>query len=488
MKFRARILATAASFLVLLPVCGLAPKAGEADIIVTAAPVYKPLAALSGAERFPKGAQLLLIHEGKTEPLVTGFAATADANVSFDGKTVLFAGKDTTTAPWQIWELTLADRSVRRVTTTADDAIHPLYLPSGSPARRMVFALRTVQGFQLQSAQVTELPASVAKMDPGPAVGQLSYLPGSALPVDVLADGRILFEAGFPLASKADGRPAPELFLVYSDGSGVESYRCDHGLARWGGKQLASGDVVFTHGTTLARFTSPLAHEAPIAAPHAEYAGGIAETARGEWLVSARTAPGTHYALKLWKPGTGALGSLMAESGKDIVQPVLVAPRTRPNRHPSGLHNWSYANLLALDARQSRAGDLKTVPASVRLETQDAQGHAVVTGTATVDPDGSFFVKVPGDKPIRFSLLDQKGAVVRQEHGWFWIRSGEQRICVGCHTGPERASENRVPAVLLRTTTPVDLSGVNPADAAEQKVLGSPRTGLSPRGSSRGGN
>jgi hypothetical protein len=51
---------------------------------------------------------------------------------------------------------------------------------------------------------------------------------------------------------------------------------------------LASGDVVFTHGTSLARFTSPLAHEAPIAAPRAEYAGAIAETASGDWLVSAR--------------------------------------------------------------------------------------------------------------------------------------------------------------------------------------------------------
>ena len=104
---------------------------------------------------------------------------------------------------------------------------------------------------------------------------------------------------------------------------------------------------------------------------------------------------------------------------------------------------------------------LKTVPASVRLETLDAQGRVVVTGTAPVEADGSFFVQTPADKPIRFALLDQKGAVLRQEQGWFWIRGGEQRICVGCHTGPERASENRVPAVLLRTTTPADLTGAN---------------------------
>jgi hypothetical protein len=37
----------------------------------------------------------------------SGFAATADANVSFDGKSVLFAGKQAAGDPWQIWELTL---------------------------------------------------------------------------------------------------------------------------------------------------------------------------------------------------------------------------------------------------------------------------------------------------------------------------------------------------------------------------------------------
>jgi hypothetical protein len=151
---------------------------------------------------------------------------------------------------------------------------------------------------------------------------------------------------------------------------------------------------------------------------------------------------------------------VLAVSGEDLVEPVVVAPRTRPKRHPSGLHDWSYANMMALDARLSREGDLKVAPARVRLETLNAQGHAVAMGTAPVEADGSFYVKTPADQPIRFVLLDGKGAVVRREHGWFWIRRGEQRYCVGCHTGPERSSENRVPAVLLRTTTPVNLTGV----------------------------
>ena len=459
MRFFARALAIAASITLLIPVCGFVPDAAQnssatlsADIIVTAAPVYEPLAALRGGERFPKGAQLLLVHAGKAEPLVQGFAASADANVSFDATKILFAGKQAASDPWQIWELTLADHSLRKLIAGASDAIRPFYLPNG----QLVYARRTPNGFRLEAAGKTALSA-LAPIDPdaGSAVLPLSYLPGSAIPADVLLDGRILFEAGFPLGSGS----TPELFLVYSDGSGVESYRCDHGRARWGGKQLASGDVVFTHGASLARFTSPLATETPVAAPRAEYAGAPVETASGDWLLSARSTAAAHYALKLWKPGSAALQSVYASSGTDWVEPVLVAPRTRPKHHPSGLHDWSYANMLALDARQSRAGDLKVTPASVRLETLDARGHAAVTGTAPVEADGSFFVKTPSDKPIRFALLDQKGAILRQEHGWFWIRSGEQSICVGCHTGPERSSENRVPAVLLRTTTPFDLSG-----------------------------
>jgi hypothetical protein len=461
-----RMLAMAALVVCLIPVCGFGPETAQSaivaldtDVIVTAAPVYAPLAALRGGERFPKGAQLLLVHEGKAEPLVDGFAATADANIGFDGKTVLFAGKKAAGDPWQIWELTLADRSVRKLIAGDGDAIRPFYLPAG----RLVYARRTAHGFQLEAAgKDAGSPLAPIDAPAGAMILRLSYAPGSAIPTDVLQDGRVLFESGFPLGAGS----TPELFLVYSDGSGVESYRCDHGRARWGGKQLASGDVVFTHGSSLARFTSPLAVEAPIVAPHAEYAGAIAETASGAWLVSARAAAGTHFALKLWEPGDGTkagaptLQTVLAVSGQDLVEPVVVAPRNRPKRHPSALHDWSYANMMALDARLSREGDLKIAPAEVRLETLNAQGRTVAMGTAPVEADGSFYVKTPADQPIRFALLDRKGAVVRQEHGWFWIRRGEQRYCVGCHTGPERSSENRVPAVLLRTTTPVNLTGV----------------------------
>jgi hypothetical protein len=461
--------------MLLAPICAFNSNSSQgvsADFIVTAAPAYQPLAELRGQERFPRGAQLLLVHEGKAAPLVKDFAASADANVSFDGNQVLFAGKQAANDSWQIWEITLADRALRKVIATDGDAERPLYLPGG----RMVWAQRTAHGFQLQSAEDGH-PMNYTPLNPtaGPGITPLTYSEISAFPADVLGDGRILFESGFPLGSGSTA----ELYLVYADGSGVESYRCDHGRARWGGRQLASGDVVFTHGNSLARFTSPLAHEEQIAAPHAEYAGGIAETGTGALLISARTSPRTRFAIKLFEPGAPALHAVLSDERENLVDPVLVAPRSIPKRHPSGLHPWDYANLLALDSRLSREGDLKAVPVSVRVETQDAHGYSIVAGTAPVEQDGSFFVKVPGDKPLRFALLDAKGVVMRQEHGWFWSRGGEQRICVGCHTGPERAAENRVPTVLLRTTNPVDLTGSSRPKATLTAGANAPATGSS---------
>lgn len=438
------------------------PPVPEPDLVVTAAPVYAPLAALEGKERFPQGAQLLLVHHGQATPLLSGFFATADAQISFQGDAVLFAARPTAADPWQIWEMPLATGVPRKLFAGSTDAIRPFYLPSG----QFVFALHTMTGFQLEVAgKGTAAPLERIADDASASLLQLSHLPGNLIPEDVLRDGRILFTSVYPLGMGTK----PEMYLVYSDGSGVESYRCDHGVARWGGRQLQDGDVLFTHGSSLARFTSPRAEEVPVSAPQGNYAGGIVEAASGAWLLSTRTAGSPHYVLRSWKPGApaSALHTVLALADRDVVQPEIVAARIRPNHHPSGLHPWDYANQLALDVRISRDGDLQQTPAQVRLETLDAEGHPVAIGTAPIESDGSFFVQTPADRAIRYVLLDAKGGIVRAQKGWFWSRSGEQRICVGCHAGPERSWENRVPDVLLKTTIPVNLTGRTTAAAPQ---------------------
>jgi hypothetical protein len=410
------------------------------------AAVYEPLAWLHGADRFPSGAQIIVSSDGARRPLVQDFAASADPSVSFDGQKALFAGKAHASDPWQIWELNLAGGAPHAITSFHEDCVRPFYLPD----ERVVYARKIAGRFVIETKELSSNKTLV-----------LSYISSNSLPTDVLRDGRILFESAYPLGS--DG--TPEIYTVYSDGSGVESYRCDHGKARHSAKQGNSGDTVFTTQHGLARFTSARAQQISIAAPAGEYAGDVAETAAGEWLVSWRADSKTLFRLMRWTPGSTGLKPLVVEQAANLLQPVLLAAHAVPNRHPSGLHDWPNANLLCLNAYTSKypfaAGSIH----SVRLYTRDDSGQPKLLGTSPVERDGSFFVQVSSEQPLQFELVDASGKTLKREAGYLWMRRGEQRVCAGCHAGPETSPENAVPQILLKSTTPADLTGTSAQSA-----------------------
>lgn len=413
-------------------------------LLYTVAREYNPMAWIRGAERFPGGVTIFIKDGNSHRPLVSGFFATADANVSFDGKNVLFAGKRRSRDRWQIWEVFISSGKLRQITQCDDDCVRPLYVPPD----RFVYAHKIAGKFVLE---IASLGVSNEK------ALQLTYGPGNFLPVDVLQDGRVLFEAAHPL----DENTLAELYTVYTDGGGFEAYRCDHGHSRYSGKQLPSGDIVFAREGKLFRFASALAQEIAIPAPAGTYAGDVIETSDGAWLVSWHGTAQKNFELRKWKPGAAALQPEIIESGANVIQPALLMRRPVPNRHPSGLHEWSYANVLCLNAYTSKYRFVDGSIASVRLYTRDALGTARLLGMAQVEKDGSFYLRVPGDQPLKIELLDRSGNTLKKEAGWFWLRAGEQRICVGCHAGPETAPENAVPAVLLRSTIAADMTAGN---------------------------
>jgi hypothetical protein len=196
-----------------------------------------------------------------------------------------------------------------------------------------------------------------------------------------------------------------------------------------------------------------------IPAPAGEYAGDVVEMPSGEWLLAWRADSQKPFQLKRWKPGSNTLETIVGGVEGDLIQPALLAPRPVPNRHPSGLHDWGYANLLCLNAYTSKYSFAEGSVASVRLHTQDRLGNEKLLGTAMVESDGSFYLRTPADQPLRIELLDRSGKTLKKESSWFWLRRGEQRVCVGCHAGPETAPENAVPAVLSRSTIPTDMTG-----------------------------
>jgi hypothetical protein len=431
----------------------------EPALLYTVTPHYVADAWLHGADRFPQAARLVIGAGPNAKPLAPSFYSAADANISFDAKRLLFAGKAKAEDKWQIWEVAVAGGDPAQITACDDDCVRPFYLPDD----RFVYAHRINGKFALE----------VSTRDRSTQV--LSSIPGNALPSDVLRDGRILFQAGdvlrdgrilFQAGDPLGSEDAAEIFTVYADGSGIESYRCDHGHHRGAAKQLASGDIVFADDHGLARFTSSLAHQVDVGAAPGEYAGDVVEDRSGDWLVSVRKNSNSVFELQRRK-ASGEQNTVIAVRGSDVVEPRLLSPRPIPNRHPPALHDWDGANLLCLNAYTSKLKIEPTSVASMRLYTRSANGEAVLVGSSPVEKDGSFFVHVPSDRPLQIELLDHSENTVQREHGWFWTKRGEQRECVGCHAGPERAPENAVPAVLLRSTDPVDMT---PRTAQQQGV------------------
>lgn len=105
--------------------------------LFTSAPTYDALAWVQGGERFSSGATLFVKDARGSHKLLPNFAASTDPSVSFDGKRVLLAGKQSPHEHWQIWEVDVTSSpnstpvlgSPRRVTDCADDCIRPFYLP-----------------------------------------------------------------------------------------------------------------------------------------------------------------------------------------------------------------------------------------------------------------------------------------------------------------------------------------------------------------------
>ena len=416
--------------------------------LYTEAARYDP----QGGERFPAGARLMLVQGGPARAFVPGFAASADAAVSFDGTRVLFAGKQRPGEPWRIWETGIAGGSPRRVTSGDEDCIRPFYMPGDS----FVYARRTPAGFEIELAPLA-----------GGKPLRLTYGNGNHMPSDVLLDGRVLFDAPHRAGMR-------EVYTVYADGSGVETVRCDHGRDRHSARQVSSGDIVFVSGTRLARFTSARAVELPLTLPKGEYAGAVAEPEPGQLLAPLRGAAGGAFTLRLMRTGDTELEPRMRDNPNQL-DPVMVRAHAVPKRHPSSLGDRDGANLLCLNAYTSREGGIpEGVVKAVRVWGQNDAGATILLGQTAVEQDGSFYVQVPSERPIRFELLDGGSKTVRDMRTWFWARRGEQRVCVGCHAGPERAPDNVAPAVLLRTTDPVKMCGNCHADKSASPTATKP--------------
>ena len=69
-------------------------------------------------------------------------------------------------------------------------------------------------------------------------------------------------------------------------------------------------------------------------------------------------------------------------------------------------------------------------------------------GETEVAEDGSFYLEITADQPVRFQTVNENGEIVRGPSSWLWVRPNERRGCVGCHEDREMAPQNVVPKAI----------------------------------------
>ncbi len=444
-----------------------------------------------------KGSRVVFLSDGGAPKVLTpDFAAASDPAVSFDGKRIVFAGKRTPQEPWNIWEMDIDGGNRRQVTRDLGNCREPEYLatssitpPDFADRVRWVTFVSDAAGVYREGSAEPATSLYVINTEPIQGRGAVAWRTTFNLSSDfsptALRDGRVLFTS-MQLAARSPG--AGERYLLMGtnwDGSGLNLFTGDAegGAIKTMACETPDRYLVFIEsadpsalGGRLARvsFRRPLRSYELLSKGEGYYLSPR-PLADGRLIVSS-TRGKESYGLYYFDAGKGGAGARLYDDPKwEDLDAQVVEPRPEPTGLISSVVeklNWGDLHCISVydsdrpEMTKVRRGDVK----QVRLITGNpvrAGGRspktppAVLTkvlGVVPVEPDGSFFVRLPGDTPFYMELLDGQGKVLEAMTRWIWVRRGTSRGCVGCHENKELAPENRV-SDAVRRGEPHDISG-----------------------------
>jgi hypothetical protein len=428
------------------------------------------------ARRFPLGSRLMRVRlraqgavPSPITPLTPQFFAAADPQASSDGRKLLFAGQTRPNATWQIWEMSVEGGSPRQVTHCIEDCFQPVYLPSDEIAYT-----------SLRGADPARTSQVLVCRNDGTDAHAITFGPGGYEIETILRSGRLLLSADWPLVDVPSLTRQRTLYLIDPDGSGLMLLRQDSTAQtiRSGAVELPDGTIVFTlrNATDISQgrlsWIRPGAlHATPIEHARSGYTSATSLD-DGTLLVSRRT-PGHPFDLYQLSLGSGGRERLLyRDAHASSLQAVAIESHPAALAYHSILHPDSKSGrIICLDAYASKDfanGRLPGQIVSVRALLKTQEGEKIL-GEAPVERDGSFYATLPADVAIRLQLIGTHGEVVKQQRSWMWVRTGEDRGCVGCHESQALAPENHSPMTLRRLDTPTPLMGEVAPNPGTQK-------------------
>jgi hypothetical protein len=428
-------------FMTIISGCGTR-SAYEDSVIFTQLPVN--LAddgqILKGDYRYAPNMKIVIAGMNKTleniEVLTSDFYSARSPEVSYDGTQLVFSGQKNEGDIWQIWIMHLSKKSFVQVTQETTNCTDPTWLPDGRIAYSKATSDHGVQYHALFSIE-----------SDGCCEHRITFHPHDDLNSSVMHDGRILIASRqvYPdagtltyLALRPDGTKA-ELFYM-PEGSKEISRAYENG----------KGKVLFAESGTLSavNFSRPLHSHHHLYNTQAGLIQSVFPIENELALVSIKNKTERSFGLSIIQTDATDKSTFFYNNSEyHLIEPVVVRLRTIPRKLPTLVnldHDSGY--FICMNADQS---DIQ-VEAGKTSKIQ-VLGFNAVLGETEVDEDGSFYLELKADEPVRFQTLNSTGEVLRGPSSWMWVRPNERRGCVGCHENREIAPENIVPKAIERS-------------------------------------
>ncbi len=438
----------------------------------------------------PMAARLVLVKPGAPpRSLTPGFASATDADVSFDGKRILFAGKKAPADPWCIYEMQADGTAVRKITCGPGEARHPLYISTvHTLAARVTEPWVQLAFVGLPTGRTAEdglTPAAniyTCKFD-GSALRPIAFSLSHETDPAILPDGRLVYSVWRAHRAGLVSHPRTDLLAMNLDGSDPLGYVTTEGRAV---KQMPavmeSGLLVFVEtdksrsdggGTLGAVSTTRNRHTyRTLSVPADGLFRAPADLQGDSLLVGWRSAEQTGtWGIYRFDIATKKRTLSFDDPKWDDIGAKRLTPRSLPDDRSSPVRdddaNGKFYGIDVGISDLARADWPKGLARRLRLlegvprQGVDANPVAVrrLLGEVPLADDGSFHVSVPANIPVELQLLDADGLALRS-CAWIATRNHFNQGCIGCHEDPERTPPNRfvkaVQAPAAELNPPVD--------------------------------
>ncbi|NJN24646.1 MAG: hypothetical protein HC819_00925 [Cyclobacteriaceae bacterium] len=388
--------------------------------------------------KYLPGMQIVIADMG-TSPenlrlLSHGFFSARAPEVDFDGLTVVFSAQQNEGDIWQIWTLHLADNTVTQVTQCKYNCTDPAWLPGG----------RIAYSKQQLNEKGLVFHAIFSCLQDGTDEVQITFQPHEDFHTGMLNDGRLLVSSKqlYPEEGKV------KYLAVHPDGTKAELFYEASDSLQYMGKAWETDDhrLVFVESGALAtvRFNRPLHSRATVEHHIRGTFWSIFPTGKNNFIASVKQTNAQTYGLTRIGDTPDTDEPYYNDEEYHFIEPIVVMSRPVPKKLPSiVMTDRSTGYFICMDAKRSEPGAIDTSATSVQLLGLDE-----VLGETTLEEDGSFYIEVGADRPIRFQTLNEKGEVVNGPSSWMWLRPNERRGCVGCHEDREMAPPNVVPKAI----------------------------------------